>query len=129
VRRDHAQNLRYYAALRSLEPGGGEDALRMAQKAVDLVENAATWQSMGIVLCRAGKWRRALEALEKSIDLQGDGGDAGQWFFVAMAKHKLGEKDAREWFERAVRWTAKHAPASENLKRNCAEAAALLGID
>ena len=48
---------------------------------------------------------------------QRKGGDAFDWFFVAMAKHKLRQKDAREWYDKAVVWMDKHRADDKELKR------------
>ena len=82
---------------------------------------------------RAGDWKASVEALEKSCGLwsQDDpkGGDAYQWFFLAMAHCRLGEKDkARGWYDRAIEWTDKYRQKNEDLRRFRAEAAELLGL-
>ena len=57
------------------------------------------------------------------------GGDAYDWFFVAMAHWQLGDKTkAREWYEKAVGWMEKKRPDDAELKRFRAEAAELLEI-
>ena len=58
-----------------------------------------------------------------------NGGDSFDWFFLAMAHWRLGEKDkAREWYDRAVRWMDKNPSKNEELRRFRAEAAELLGL-
>ena len=60
------------------------------------------------------------------------GGDAFDWFFLAMAHWRLGHKDeARAWYDKAAAWDAKNLPPPENeeLRRFRAEAAALLGVN
>jgi hypothetical protein len=65
------------------------------------------------------------------------GGDAFDFFFLAMAHWQLGHKDeARQWYSQAVGWMEKNQealtkdrPHAEELKRFRAEAAELLGID
>ncbi|MHC4164055.1 MAG: hypothetical protein ACYSUM_18170 [Planctomycetota bacterium] len=47
---------------------------------------------------------------------------------LAMEKHKLGQKDAREWYDKAVAWMDKHKPDDQELKRVRAEAEEVLGI-
>jgi hypothetical protein len=61
------------------------------------------------------------QAFRKLMDLT-SGGDAFDFFLVAMAKHKLGEKDAREWYGKAVAWMEDHNPDDKELKRFRAEA-------
>ncbi len=46
----------------------------------------------------------------------------------ARAKHKLGQQDAREWYDKAVAWMDKNKPDDEELKRFRAEAEEVLGI-
>jgi len=53
---------------------------------------------------------------------------AFDWFFLAMAKHRLGHKDAREWYDEAVAWMEKDKPDDKELKRFRAEAEEVLGI-
>ena len=57
------------------------------------------------------------------------GGDSLDWFFLAMADWKLGNKDAaRVWYDKALEWMEKNDPANEELIRFRAEAAELLGL-
>lgn len=57
------------------------------------------------------------------------GGDAGQWFFLAMAHQQLGEKQqAREWYDRATEWMDKNEPKNEELRCFRAEAFELLKL-
>ena len=77
-------------------------------------------------------WKASIEALDKSCNLDDDpkGGNAFQWFFLAMAHWRLGEKDrARQWYDRAVAWMDRHAPNDGNLRSFRAEAAELLGLN
>jgi superkiller protein 3 len=110
-------------------------ALEAARKAVELApDDPFTWKMLGWAHYRAGDWKASVEALEKSCALwsQDDpkGGDAYQWFFLAMAHWRLGEKDkAREWYDRAIEWTDKYRPKNEDLRRFRAEAAELLGLN
>jgi hypothetical protein len=47
-----------------------------------------------------------------------------------MARWQLGEKEkAREWYDRAVKWMDKNAPADKGFVRWRTEAAELLGIN
>jgi hypothetical protein len=57
------------------------------------------------------------------------GGDAAQWFFLAMAQWQLGQKDkAREWYDRAVGWMDKNEPKNVELRRFRVEASKLLEL-
>ena len=56
-------------------------------------------------------------------------GNPVDWLFVAMARHKLGKEDAREWYDKAVASMNEHKPDDPELHRFRAEAAAVLGIE
>jgi WD40 repeat protein len=86
------------------------------------------WNTLGVARYRAGKWRGAVEAIDRSRSAPG-GDNAYNHFFLAMAHCQLGAKDqARRWYEQAMRWMDQHKPQDEELSRFRAEAAALLGI-
>jgi tetratricopeptide (TPR) repeat protein len=106
-----------------------KQAVELARKAVERQPQArACWQTLGIALYRAADWKGAVAALDKSVGL-GKPGNAYEWFFLAMARWQLGDKDeARRWFDKAVAWADKHRPKDKDLRRFRAEAAALLGI-
>src|SRR5262249_49793945 len=78
-------------------------AVALAQKAVDLIPQFAShWRTLGAAHYRAGNPESALAALKKSMELR-KGGDSFDWFFLAMAHGRLGNKeDARKWYDRAV---------------------------
>jgi tetratricopeptide (TPR) repeat protein len=105
-------------------------AVRLARAATEAAaDQGPYWNTLGVALCGAGEWQEALDALDRSMDLR-SGGDARDWFFVAMAHWHLGRKDAaRQWHEKAAAWSADKAPQDEELQRFRREAAALLGID
>ena len=112
-------------------------ALEGAKKAVKFApESAVSWQVLGWAHYRTGAWKASIEALEKSIELQKDGGDTGQWFTLAMAHWQLEHKDeARKWYDRAVAWMDKNQEALKKSRHDWeqvssfrAEAAELLEI-
>jgi hypothetical protein len=87
------------------------------------------WQVLGAAQYRAGDMKAAVAALEKSRPFSG-GGDGSDFFFLAMACWKQGEKDqARRWFDQAVQWTEKSRPHDPELRRFRAEAAELLNVE
>jgi len=96
-----------------------QGALEAARKAVELApQDPFPWQMLGWAHYRAGDWKASIEALDKSCALQGSpkGGDAYQWFFLAMAHWQLGEKDkAREWYDKAVTWMETNAKDNSEL--------------
>jgi serine/threonine protein kinase/Flp pilus assembly protein TadD len=107
-------------------------SLEMAEKVVELTpEDEDCWRTLGVAHYRVGNWGACIKALEKSMDLRA-GGDALDWFFLAMARHRLGDTDqACSWYDRAVRWMEEKGPqrlrSADELRRSHAEAAALLG--
>jgi tetratricopeptide (TPR) repeat protein len=106
-------------------------AIQLAQQAVTLEpHNSRFWRTLGTAYYRAGKWRDAVAALEKAMQLSGSGGVASNdLFFLAMAHWQLGDRlKAQECYGDAVQWMNKINPYDEYLCRVRAEAAALLGI-
>ncbi|HZY91138.1 MAG TPA: hypothetical protein VFE78_40315, partial [Gemmataceae bacterium] len=68
------------------------------------------------------------KALRRSMELRG-GGDAADWFFLAMCEQRLGDgAKARAEYARAAKWLEDHWPPNEGLLRARQEAARLLGL-
>ena len=107
-------------------------AIELAKKAVELnARSNSAWQSLGWAHFRMRDWKASIDALEKSCALQQDpkGGDAWQWFCLAMAHRELGQKEvARKWYDQAAVWMDKNQPEHQELRRFRAEAAALLDV-
>ena len=101
-------------------------ALEMAKKVVDVApKEGFVWNTLGVAQYRAGNWKDAIEALNKSIELRQ--GDSFDFFFLAMAHWQLGDQDeARRWYNQAVEWMDKNKPKDEELRRFRAEAGELL---
>jgi serine/threonine-protein kinase len=114
----------------SKEPGWRDvaRAVSLAEKAVsDAPKVGDVWNTLGVAHYRNGDHKDALADLEKSMSLR-DGGDSFDWFFMAMAHWRLGDRDeARTWFDRAVQWMDSHKPNDEQLRRFRAEAEDVLG--
>jgi serine/threonine protein kinase/tetratricopeptide (TPR) repeat protein len=122
-----ARELASHPNLKVRDPGR---AIKLAQKAVELVpEHAGYWNTLGVAYYRAGDWKEAVAALEKSSELQ-NGGDSFNGFFLAMSHEKLGDKEkARQWYDRAIQRIDKNQAANEKLRRCREEAAQALGVD
>jgi tetratricopeptide (TPR) repeat protein len=109
-----------------------EEALQAAKKAVELAPKSdSAWLVMGWANYRVGEWKASITALEKSVALQTapKGGDARQWFFLAMAHRQTGDYDeARRWYDRAVAWMNEYAADDDELHRFRAEAEEVLEI-
>jgi serine/threonine protein kinase/uncharacterized protein HemY len=106
-------------------------AVEFAEKAVEFAPRAGyVWNTLGAAYFRSGKWKEAITALEKSMEIR-HGGDSLEWYFLAMAHQKLGhEQDARQWYARAVEWIEKNLPHQEGeFRRFRLEAEEVLGIN
>jgi superkiller protein 3 len=105
------------------------EAVRCAEASTRLApKNGGNWNTLGVARYRAGEHTAAVAALTRSMELTG-GGTAFDWFFLAMAQHRLGKKEeARKWYEGAVQWMEKNQPQDEELRRFRAEAEGVLGI-
>lgn len=108
------------------------------RRAVELAEKAIAngsqqdlkfaWNTLAVARYRNGDWAGALEALQKSMELN-NGGTSFDWFFLAMAHWQLGQGDeAVQWHDKAVEWMEKNKPDDAELQRFRAEAASLLGV-
>jgi tetratricopeptide (TPR) repeat protein len=102
-------------------------AVALATKGVELQpKQGMYWNTLGAARYGAGDWAAAVEALSKSMELR-QGGDAFDWFFLAMAEWQRGNKDeARRWYDKAREWTQRNAAANEELQRFEAEAKGVL---
>jgi tetratricopeptide (TPR) repeat protein len=112
-------------------------AVELAVKAVDARPKVGGyWNTLGVARYRAGHWSDAVAALEKSVQL-GNGGDAFDGFFLAMAHWQLGDKDqARDCYDKAAAWMENNKRSIERsiglkdeLQRFRAGAAALLKVE
>ncbi len=104
-------------------------AVAAAKKAVELAPQVgACWTTLGIAHYRIGRWQESVEALQKASELRA-GGDGFDWFFLAMARWELGDKEeARALYDRAAQWMEKIQPQNDELRRFRQEAEVLFGI-
>jgi serine/threonine protein kinase/Tfp pilus assembly protein PilF len=103
-------------------------AVNCAKMAVERIPDKwYAWNTLGAAYCRAGQWNDALKAIERAMTIQQEG--ALDWFFLAMAHHKLGhEKEARRWYDRSIEWMEKRGDQRDQLLRIRAQAEEVLGI-
>jgi serine/threonine protein kinase len=103
-------------------------ALEAAREAVRLVPGRwEYWNTLGVAAYRAGDWKGASEALEKSIAL-GKGGSAIDWFFLAMTRWQQNQpREALKWLDQANNWTKKNHSMDPEVKQFQAEAQGLVG--
>jgi tetratricopeptide (TPR) repeat protein len=82
--------------------------------------------TLGLAEYRMGNLDAARKALERSIELR-EGGDAYEWFVLAMVLARQGDVDrARKLHEEAVRWMRKYRYSDFELHFLDSEAATLL---
>ncbi len=86
-------------------------AVELAQKAVELDPKLpGVFNTLGVAQYRVGDWEGAIQSLQKGIK-NGDGGNAFDWFFLAMANQRLGRNaEARDDYEKAVDWMLAREP-------------------
>jgi WD40 repeat protein/tetratricopeptide (TPR) repeat protein len=132
VRDQYTRDLNELAWDLATNPDGGRRdpgrAVTEAKRAIDLVpENGTFWNTLGVAHYRAGEWKPAIAALQRSVLLR-KGGDSFDWFFLAMAHWKLGEHaNSRRWHAQAIEWMDKNQPKNDQLRLFRSEAAQLLG--
>ncbi len=107
-------------------------ALELAEQAVKLGPEAGyAWSVLGQAHYRHGEYEAAVDALEKSIELDFEL-KARSWFFLAMAHWKSGnEHEARQYYDRADQWMRQNSPpgAAFPTSQFRAEAAGVMGIE
>ena len=67
--------------------------MTLARRAVELSPRTGLYRNtLGVAFYRAGAFERAVDVLKKSMKLR-EGGDALDWFLLAMAHWKLARSD------------------------------------
>jgi uncharacterized protein HemY len=111
-----------------------ERAISLARKAVAAApDQPLNLNTLGVALYRAGRHAQAIAILEQSLAATEGQIAAFDWFFLAMARHRLGQTvQARDAFDCAVRWCReqKQLPDrhAQDLAGFRAEAEAVLGL-
>jgi uncharacterized protein HemY len=106
------------------------EAVTLARQALAAVPGEGNfWNTLGVACYRAGDWRAATTALEKSMALYTDTSpDLTDWFFLAMANWQLGDRaQARTWHMKATQ-ALELRLLSEGIIRYLKEASDLLGV-
>jgi tetratricopeptide (TPR) repeat protein len=121
----------HFATIEDAKLRDPDGAVKMASKAVALTPSSGSyWNTLGTAEYRAGDWRGAIEALNKSEELRPDRYTGENALFLAMAHCRLEKQGAaRQWYDRAVEWIDKEKRHDdEQLGRFRAEAEELLKI-
>jgi tetratricopeptide (TPR) repeat protein/Tol biopolymer transport system component len=98
-------------------------ALSLSQEGIGENDHITYRKTQGVAYYRNGDWKKAIKALE------GNGPSNRTWddFFVAMAHWRLGDQDqAKQSFDRAIKWIDKQETLSAELQQFRAEAEKLL---
>jgi eukaryotic-like serine/threonine-protein kinase len=104
-----------------------EAAGLMRQTLATQAKNPGSLAVLALVEYRRGHWDDSIAAAERSLALR-KGGQAAEWFLLAMALARKGEKEiALTWFDKAVERTRTKNLQGIDLKVLWREAAALLG--
>jgi tetratricopeptide (TPR) repeat protein len=100
-----------------------ERAVNLARKAVAAAPDSAIYlNTLGVALYRAGRPAQAIAALEQSLAATNGQIAAVDLFFLAMARHRLGHTvQAREAFDRAVRWWREQKQLRDDYAQELAE--------
>jgi tetratricopeptide (TPR) repeat protein len=112
------------ADARKRDPAG---AVALARKVAGAApENWVAHQVLGVASYRAGDWKGTLAALERSVELA-KGGNSVDWFFLAMARWRMGDRGAAgQAYRRGQELLAKFRPVPAQVRAFQAEAAALM---
>jgi serine/threonine protein kinase/Tfp pilus assembly protein PilF len=104
-------------------------ALRLAKKVVAARPEDSNYRNtLGVAYFRSGDDRAAVAELDQAMRLQA-GGTPIDWFFLAMAHWRIGNRNlARNFFDRSVEWMSTHKSQDDELRRIRAEAEAMLGV-
>jgi Flp pilus assembly protein TadD len=105
-----------------------DEALRIARLSLELQDvDPASWNTLGVALFYAGDLAGAIDALRRSVRLQGDG-HVVDWLFLARAHRRLGNTgEARIWHERALDWRIRNELTDAEIRRFWEEAEEELG--
>jgi tetratricopeptide (TPR) repeat protein len=117
----------------SLRP---DPAPRESAEAIELAKQAtasnpkepAFWNTLGLAHLRGGKLTLAAEAVQKSIELQSQGGNAPDRLLMAMLCWRRGDKPAAlDWYIRALDWLSRQPESDPSVLVLRGEVERLLG--
>jgi serine/threonine protein kinase/tetratricopeptide (TPR) repeat protein len=61
--------------------------------------------TLGGARYRIGQFQESIATVEAACRVHGNDGNAHNWFFLALAHHRLGHREeARRWLDKAVQW-------------------------
>ena len=97
-------------------------ALKLSLRAVELAPGQQVYlNTRGVVLYRAGQYAGAVTTLEKSLKAGQGQFDGFDLFFLAMAHHRLGDREeARRCLDRAIEWMGHPGPLAADQAKELA---------
>ncbi len=100
-------------------PTDDERSILLAEEAVTMVgDHAPFWNTLGIARYRRGDYYKAIHALSRSVSLSPDGGNAFDFYYLALANHALGYiTPATDWLDRGEIWSQQHPDMTSILAR------------
>jgi serine/threonine-protein kinase len=107
-----------------------DEAIRLATRAkLESPQNADYWSTLGAAYFRNENFAKSIDALREAIRLRTEG-DTRDWFFLAMAQWRKGEKAAAmESYQNGVKWIEVNRPANLELKQLRREVEKMLAIE
>src|SRR4029079_14844877 len=105
-------------------------AVEVAQQAVKLAPITADyWNTLGVAQYRDAKYKDAVASLQRYRELRAGDEEWSNPFFLAMAHHRLGNKEeARQWFDKGAQWMDAKTARGAAMVRFRNEASELLGV-
>jgi tetratricopeptide (TPR) repeat protein len=102
-------------------------AVELAQQAVELApREGEAWGTLGAAHYRAGAWKESLKALEEAAKRR-KAAEGQDMLYLALAHWRLDDrKEARRWYDKALKWLEKNKTTAAGLLPLQREAAALL---
>ncbi len=119
----HAANLNDLAWLlinaEAADPVESDRAILLAEEAVVLAgDQSSYWNTLGVGRYRRGDYHKAIHALSRSVSLSPAGGNAFDFYYLALANQALGyPAPAVEWLDRAEVWARRHPELGPLLSR------------
>ena len=102
-------------------------AIELGKKALqNAPQYQECWELLGTAKYQAGDFKGAVESIEKAMELY-NGGHGPQWLILSLSLWRSDRKEeARQWYDKAVKWLDTRRPESEELRRFREEAEALV---
>jgi tetratricopeptide (TPR) repeat protein len=101
-----ANQVAWICALGPVTVSDAARAVKIAERAVaSAPKEPDILKTLGVLLYRTGRYEEAIRRLNESIAARDGVGIYVDWFFLALAHHRLGHVvEARRWLDKAVQW-------------------------